>query len=73
MHSTEARPKACANTRRENAPSWAHPHLHAVRTMKNWSYFRRTACSDDATFLNAAVGGEFSASLRALVSQFTDL
>ena len=59
MHSTEARPKACANTRRENAPNWAHPHLHAVRTLKNWSYFRRTACSVDATFFNAVGGGEF--------------
>ena len=67
MHSTEARPKACANTRRENAPSWAHPHLHAVRTMKNWSYFRRTVCSVDATL-----------SMRSWVErnrfrQFTDL
>ena len=62
MHSSEARPTACANTRRENAPSWAHLHLHAVRTMtpkdgftasKYWSYFARTTCSVDATLTSA--------------------
>ena len=34
MHSTVALPQADTNTRRENAPSWTHPRLHAVRVLK---------------------------------------
>ena len=34
MHSLEALAQAQPNTRKENAPSWAHLHLHAVRLLK---------------------------------------
>ncbi len=57
MHSTEARPKAYANTCRENAPLWAHLRLHVVRKVKHWTYFGRTTCSLDATLLLGARRG----------------
>ena len=50
----------CEYMKRKCAHMGASPLTHTVRTMKNWSYFRRTVCSVDATLSNAVGGGSES-------------